>query len=104
MTGDDSGAARWYIRSVSWVRDRSQKLLFWMILFLGASILTLLTTPLDIPSLHSIQTYVLWPVHCIEGYFALVPVAVSSRSQSTAFTVAIGEGSRRGFAGLCDPR
>jgi Stage II sporulation protein E (SpoIIE) len=51
---------------VAWVRDRSQKLLFWMLLFLGASILTLLTTPLDIPWLHSIQTLVLWPVHCIE--------------------------------------
>jgi hypothetical protein len=51
---------------VAWVRNRDQKLLFWMIVFLGASILTLLTTPLDIPWLHRIQTLVLWPVHCIE--------------------------------------
>jgi hypothetical protein len=51
---------------VAWLRDRSQKLLFWMLLFLGASILTLLTTPLDIAWLHRIQTLVLWPVHCIE--------------------------------------
>jgi hypothetical protein len=50
----------------AWVRNRNQKLLFWMLLFLGASILTLLTTPLDIPWLHRIQTLVLWPVHCIE--------------------------------------
>ena len=51
---------------VAWVRDRSQKLLFWMLMFLGTSILTLLTTPLDIRWLHRIQTLVLWPVHCIE--------------------------------------
>jgi hypothetical protein len=51
---------------IAWVRHRNQKLLFWMILFLGASILTLLTTPLDIPWLHRIQTLVLWPIHCIE--------------------------------------
>ena len=51
---------------VAWVRDRSQKLLLWMVVFLGASILTLLTTPLDIPWLYRIQTLVLWPVHCIE--------------------------------------
>jgi hypothetical protein len=50
----------------AWVRNRNQKLLFWMIMFVGASILTLLTTPLDIPWLHRIQTIVLWPVHCIE--------------------------------------
>ena len=51
---------------VAWVRNRNQKLLFWMIVFLGASILTLLTTPLDILWLYRIQTLVLWPVHCIE--------------------------------------
>jgi hypothetical protein len=51
---------------VAWVRNRNQKLLFWMLLFLGASILTLLTTRLDIPWLHRIQTLALWPVHCIE--------------------------------------
>src|SRR5271170_5625745 len=49
---------------VAWVRNRNQKLLFWMIVFLSASILTLLTTPLDIAWLHRIQTLVLWPVHC----------------------------------------
>jgi hypothetical protein len=51
---------------VAWVRNRNQKMLFWMIVFVGASILTLLTTPLDIAWLHRIQTLVLWPVHCIE--------------------------------------
>ncbi len=51
---------------VAWMRNRNQKLLFWMLLFLSASILTLLTTPLDIPWLHRIQMLVLWPVHCIE--------------------------------------
>jgi hypothetical protein len=51
---------------VAWVRNRNQKLLFWMILFLGASILTLLRTTLDIPWLHRIQTLVLWPAHCFE--------------------------------------
>ena len=51
---------------VAWVRNRDQKLLFWMIMFLGSSILTLLTTPLDILWLYRIQTIVLWPVHSIE--------------------------------------
>ena len=51
---------------VAWARNRDQKLLFWMVVFLGASILTLLTTPLDIEWLYRIQTLVLWPVHCIE--------------------------------------
>jgi hypothetical protein len=51
---------------VAWVRNRDQKLLFWMVLFLSASILTLLTTPLDVPWLYRIQTLLLWPVHCME--------------------------------------
>jgi hypothetical protein len=50
----------------AWVRNRDQKLLFWMIVFVGASILPLLTTPLDIRWLHRIQTIVLLPVHCID--------------------------------------
>lgn len=33
----------------AWVRNRDQHLLFWTVLFLGSSILTLLTAPLDIP-------------------------------------------------------
>lgn len=41
---------------VAWVRNRNQKLLLWMILFLGASILSLLTSPMDFQ----------WPIHCIE--------------------------------------
>jgi hypothetical protein len=51
---------------VAWVRNRNQKLIFWMIVFLGASILELLTAPLDILWLYRIQTLVLWPVHSIE--------------------------------------
>jgi hypothetical protein len=51
---------------VAWVRNRDQKLLFWMVLFVSASILTLLRTPLDVPWLYRIQTVVLWPAHCFE--------------------------------------
>ena len=51
---------------IAWVRNRSQKVLFWMVLFLGASILTLLRSPLDFAQLHRIQTMVLWPAHCLE--------------------------------------
>jgi hypothetical protein len=51
---------------VAWVRNRDQKVLFWMVLFLGASILTLLRNPLDFAQLHRVQTLVLWPAHCFE--------------------------------------
>jgi Stage II sporulation protein E (SpoIIE) len=51
---------------IAWVRNRDQKVLFWMVLFLGASILTLLRNPLDFAQLHRIQTLVLWPAHCFE--------------------------------------
>jgi hypothetical protein len=51
---------------IAWVRNRSQKVLFWMVLFLGASILTLLRNPLDFAQLHRIQTLILWPAHCFE--------------------------------------
>jgi hypothetical protein len=51
---------------IAWVRNRNEKVLFWMVLFLGASILTLLRSPLDYAQLHKIQTLVLWPAHCFE--------------------------------------
>lgn len=51
---------------IAWVRNRNEKVLFWMVLFLGASILTLLRSPLDYVQLHRIQTLVLWPAHCFE--------------------------------------
>lgn len=51
---------------IAWVRNRNQKMLFWMVLFLGASILTLLRNPLDFAQLHRVQTLILWPAHCFE--------------------------------------
>ncbi len=51
---------------IAWVRNRNQKVLFWMVLFLGASILTLLRNPLDFAQLHRVQTLILWPAHCFE--------------------------------------
>jgi hypothetical protein len=51
---------------IAWVRNRNEKVLFWMVMFLGASFLTLLRSPLDFALLHRIQTVVLWPIHCIE--------------------------------------
>jgi len=51
---------------IAWVRNRNDMVLFWMVLFLGASILTLLRNPLDYDQFQGIRTRVLWPAHCIE--------------------------------------